>query len=142
MKELQDIAAAKASQRLEKAKSNTHKKKSKTTSKTKSKNSVNIDEENDSSSDAASEKNDNENKKRSKSSKAKSSNYCDPLKQHISQMSKTERKQYKQIQREFCTYYGVKIDIPDNNDGITCQICLPEEGSEDDSVCNRRQQYI
>ena len=63
MKELQDIAAAKAPQRLEKAKSNTHKKKSKTTSKTKSKNSVNIDEENDSSSDAASEKNDNEKKK-------------------------------------------------------------------------------
>ena len=30
-------------------------------------------------------------------------------------MSKTERKQYKQIQRDYRTYCGVKIDIPDND---------------------------
>ena len=52
----------------------------------------------------------------------KSSNYYDPLKQQISQMSKTERKQYKQIQREYRTYCGVKIDVPDNDDGTATMI--------------------
>lgn len=37
-------------------------------------------------------------------------------------MSKTERKQHKQIQLEHCTYCGVKIDIPDNDNGTTTMI--------------------
>ena len=37
-------------------------------------------------------------------------------------MSKTERNQYKQIQREHRTYCGVKVDIPDNDDAHTTLI--------------------
>ena len=57
-----------------------------------------------------------------KSDSTRSSNYYDLLKQKLSQMSQTERKQHKQIQREYRTYCGVKIDIPDNDDDTTTMI--------------------
>jgi len=34
-------------------------------------------------------------------------------------VSKTERKQHKQIQRNHRTYCGIKIDVPDNDDANT-----------------------
>ena len=37
-------------------------------------------------------------------------------------MSKTERKQHKQIQRDHRTYCSIKIDIPDNDDANATMI--------------------
>lgn len=118
------MAAAKASKRLEKATANNNKKKTKATSNVKSSTSISPNEVHDSSSDDPSDTDasDTSKSKKSKSCSSKNSNYYDPLKQRISQMSKTERKQHKQIQREYRTYCGVNIDIPDNDDDATTMV--------------------
>ena len=118
MEELQKLAMDKANKRLDKAKANSTKKKAKA-SKGKSSTSTNPVDVHDSSSDDEHKDNDSNEKVKKKKSKSntnsKSTNYYDPLKQQVSQMSKSDRRQYKQIQRDYRTYCGVKIDIPDND---------------------------
>ena len=60
--------------------------------------------------------NSNDDDKKSKTPKSKSTNYYSSLKTKPSQMSVSERKQYKSVQRKFRTYCGLKIDIPSNDD--------------------------
>ena len=124
LQELQQLAAAKANKRIEKAKATSKKKQSKSTSKTKSNTLVENTEVIDSSTDASSDNDDDKQatKKKAKSKSVSSSNYYDPLKQKVSQMSTTERKQYKQIQRNYRTYCGIKVDIPDNDDALATMI--------------------
>jgi|GEM_PF-3693808 len=122
MQELQEIAAAKAAKRLEKAKANSQKKKAKAATKYK----PNIPEDNtdddiQSTDETHNNKRSKTKQKTQKASSTASSNYYDPLKK-ISHMSKTERRQHKQIQRAYRTYFGVKLDIPDNDDGTTTMI--------------------
>lgn len=125
MAELQKIAAEKAQKRLDKAKANTSKKQPKKSSASKT-NKKSAKAQADVSSTDDEDPNDNDDNDKKKKAKSKkpstSNNYYDPLKQQVSQMSKTERKQYKQIQREHRTYCGVKIDIPDNDNATQTMV--------------------